>query len=167
MNEIHIAIDIYNYIDGQGEMGVSATELLDIYEDRAFLQRILMRLNEAKFVMKTGVCEVTYVHSKHIRPWVVNTYHLKRLDRVSKLNALQHCFIPFFVCVDCVVVCIVIRKQLNRRQSPFFKFRASQALHLMENEKLKMTSMMMLSVQRLMNVQMQMKTKPWWWTKLL
>lgn len=90
MSEIHIAIDIYNYIDGQGEMGVSAAELLDRYEDKIFLQKILEHLNEAKFVMKTGVCGVTYVHSKHIKPWIVNTYHLKRLDRVSKLNAFQY-----------------------------------------------------------------------------
>lgn len=92
MNEVHIAIDVYNYIEGNGEMGVSAIKLLERYEDRIFLQTILDHLNEAKFIMKTGVCEVTYVHSKHIKPWVVNTYHLKRLDRVSKLDTFQFKF---------------------------------------------------------------------------
>lgn len=87
MNEIHIAIDIYNYIEERGEMGVSAIELLERYEDKAFLQTLLNHMNDAKFVMKTGVCELTYVHSKHIKPWVINTYHLKRLNRVSKLAA--------------------------------------------------------------------------------
>lgn len=90
-NEIHILVDIHNYIDGHGEMGVSATDMLERYEDKAFLQTVLEHLNDAKYVMKTGVCEVTYVHRKHIRPWVVNTYHLKRLDRVSKLIS----FFPF------------------------------------------------------------------------
>lgn len=92
MNEVHIAIDIFNYIEGKGEMGVTAIELLERYEDKTFLQTILDRLNEAKFVMKTGVCEVTYVHNKYIKPWIVNTYHLKRLDRVSDLDALQFKF---------------------------------------------------------------------------
>lgn len=92
MNEVHIAIDVYNYIEGNGEMGVSAIKLLERYEDRIFLQTILDHLNEAKFIMKTGVCEMTYVHSKHIKPWVVNTYHLKRLDRVSKLDTFQFKF---------------------------------------------------------------------------
>lgn len=87
MDEIHIAIDIYNFIEGRGKMGVSAVELLERYEDKIFLQKLLNHMDEAKFVMKTGVCELTYVHSKHIKPWVINTYHLKRLDRVSKLDA--------------------------------------------------------------------------------
>lgn len=87
MNEIHIAIDIYNHIEERGDMGVSAVELLERYEDKAFLQKLLDHMNEAKIVMKTGVCEVTYVHSKHIKPWIINTYHLKRLDRVSKRDA--------------------------------------------------------------------------------
>lgn len=87
MNEIHIAIDIYNYIEERGEMGVTAVELLERYEDKTFLQTLLDHMNEEKFVMKTGVCELTFVHSKHITPWVINTYHLKRLDRVSKLDA--------------------------------------------------------------------------------
>lgn len=83
MNEIHVAIDVYNFIDVQLDIGARAAMLLDRYEDKVFLQCILDYLNEGKFVMKTGVCEVTYVHHKHIKPWVVNTYHLKRLDRVS------------------------------------------------------------------------------------
>lgn len=86
MTEIHIAVDIHNFIDSKGEMGASAAALLDRYEDKSFLQTILDYFNEAKLVMKTGICEVTYVHSKHIKPWVVNTYHLKRLDRVSKCH---------------------------------------------------------------------------------
>lgn len=84
MTEIHIGVDIYNYIDSQGEMGARAVDLVERYEDKIFLQKVLDYLNESKLVMKTGVCEVTYVHWKHIKPWVVNTYHLKRLDRVRR-----------------------------------------------------------------------------------
>lgn len=83
MSEVNIANDIYNYIDKQGEMGASAADLSDKYENNTFLQTVLNHLNDAKLIMKTGVCEVTFVHWKHIKPWVVNTYHLKRLDRVS------------------------------------------------------------------------------------
>lgn len=82
MTEIQIAVDIFNYIDTQGEMGANATALLERYEDKIFLQKVLDFFNEAKLVMKTGVCEITYVHWKHIKPWIINTYHLKRLERV-------------------------------------------------------------------------------------
>lgn len=82
-SEIHIAVDIFNYIESQGELGAKAKTLLDRYEDKLFLQKLFDNFNELKLVMKTGVCEVTYVHWKHIKPWVINTYHLKRLDRVG------------------------------------------------------------------------------------
>ena len=82
MAEIHIAVDVFNFIDSQGETGAKTAELVDRYEDKIFLQKLLDYFNEAKLVMKTGVCEITYVHWKHIKPWVVNTYHLKRIDRV-------------------------------------------------------------------------------------
>lgn len=85
MNEIHIAVDVFNYIDQQGEMGAKAGSLTERYEDKEFLQKILDYFNTAKLVMKTGVCEVTYVHWKHIKPWVVNTYNLKRIERVCEL----------------------------------------------------------------------------------
>lgn len=93
MNEIHMAVDIFNYIDQQGEMGAKAGVLAERYEDKEFLQRILNYFNAAKLVMKTGVCEVTYVHWKHIKPWVVNTYNLKRNDRVCdslSINGLSN-----------------------------------------------------------------------------
>lgn len=86
MSEIHIAVDVFNYIDSKGEMGASAATLLERYEDKTFLQKLLDDFNELKLVMKTGVCQITYVHWKHIKPWVINTYHLKRLDRVCILS---------------------------------------------------------------------------------
>lgn len=99
VTEIHIGVDIYNYIDSQGEIGARAADLLERYEDKIFLQKVLDYLNELKLVMKTGVCEVTYVHWKHIKPWVVNTYHLKRYDRVSQRNMFT---LILFLCANCV-----------------------------------------------------------------
>lgn len=86
MTEVHIAIDIFNHIDAAGEKGSSAASLTDKYENNEFLEMVLSHLNEHKLVMKTGVCEVTFVHWKHIKPWTVNTYHLKRLARVWTIN---------------------------------------------------------------------------------
>lgn len=86
MTEAHIAIDIFNHIDAAGEKGSSAASLTDKYEDKEFLGMVLSHLNEHKLVMKTGVCEVTFVHWKHIKPWIINTYHLKRLERVRAFN---------------------------------------------------------------------------------
>lgn len=86
MDEVHIAIDVFNYIDVQGEMGASAFNLSERYENKEFLQTLLDLLNDLKLVMKTGVCEVTFVHWKHIKPWVVNTYNLKRLEKVGEIS---------------------------------------------------------------------------------
>lgn len=81
--EIHVAVDVFNFIDSKGELGATTRALVDAYEDKTFLHSILNVLNDNKLVMKTGMNSVTYVHWKHIKAWVINTYHLKRLDRVS------------------------------------------------------------------------------------
>lgn len=142
MNEIHIAVDVYNFIDTQGEMGAKAIDLLERYEDKEFLQKILDYFNEAKLVMKTGVCEVTYVHWKHIKPWVVNTYNLKRIDRVSKLisfaahNLLNHNFYS----VD-------YRRQLHHRPKHYYKCQTNQANQIHHLHLLKLNENPMMSIQ--------------------
>lgn len=53
------------------------------YGERDFLHNVLDILMEVKFVMRTGVCEYTYIHWAYVKQWIVNTYHLKRIERVS------------------------------------------------------------------------------------
>lgn len=78
-----IVENIFAFIEAQGEMGASAAVLRNQFTDKIFLHKVLKLLNMAKMVMQTGVCEIVFVHWKFIKPWIVNTYHLKRLDRVS------------------------------------------------------------------------------------
>lgn len=140
--EIHVAVDVYNYIDSKGEMGANAESLVERYEDKIFLQKILNYFNEVKFVMKTGVCELTYVHSKHITPWVVNTYHLKRLERVS-LFYLASVIVEFYVNLSPIGTYILInyicyfaiRMQLSHRQNLFYMFRMLRFHRAAKNEK--------------------------------
>lgn len=81
--EKQIGLEILNYIAFQGEMGATATKLRNKFEDKIFVQKILDILITLKLVMRTGVCELTFVHVKHMKPWIVNSYNLKRYDRVS------------------------------------------------------------------------------------
>lgn len=81
-SEVHIGIDIYGFIESKREMGATTKMLTDKYEDKLFIQRVLNILLGLKLIMKTGVCQYTYVHGLFIKPWIINSYHLKRLDRV-------------------------------------------------------------------------------------
>lgn len=75
--------EIFGYIEEYGEIGATTAVLREKFIDRAFVEHVLQVLNTAKLVLRTGVGDVTFVHWKYINPWIVNTYHLKRLDRVS------------------------------------------------------------------------------------
>lgn len=89
--EVQLGIDVYGCIEAQKELGVTTAMLKAKYEDREFLEKVLDIMLNMKMIMKTGVCQVTYVHRSFVKPWIVNTYHLKRLNRVS-----VHSFSSFF-----------------------------------------------------------------------
>lgn len=41
-----------------------------------------LKILSAEFIIKrVGVTSLMYVHKNHIRPWVVHTFNLKRIDR--------------------------------------------------------------------------------------
>lgn len=90
--ECHLGIDIHAFIESKKELGATSLELTDKYEDKDFLLKILNILIELKMVLKTGVCQLTFVHRSYVKPWIVLTYHLKRLERVS----LNKCFLISF-----------------------------------------------------------------------
>lgn len=88
--EVLIIVDILGYIESQREMGATTTALKEKYEDKIFLLNALGFLLERKLVLKAGLCQITYVHAAYVNPWIINTYHLKRLDRVrNECNFLQ------------------------------------------------------------------------------
>lgn len=75
--------EIYEFIEEYGEIGATAAILREKFANNLFIEHVMHVLNKAKLVLKTGVCDITFVHWKYINPWIVNTYHLKRYDRVS------------------------------------------------------------------------------------
>lgn len=81
--EVQLGIDVYGFIESRKELGATTTMLKAKYEDREFLEKVLDIMVDMKMIMKTGVCQLTYVHRSFVKPWIVNTYHLKRLNRVS------------------------------------------------------------------------------------
>lgn len=107
LSEINIGVEILSYIRLQGEIGATAAQLRNKYEDKIFVQKVLNILRDLKLVMRTGVCEMTFVHWKHIKPWIVNTYHLKRLERVSNKS-------KFFESTLFKLFISSLRKQLSR-----------------------------------------------------
>lgn len=81
--EIQLGIDIHGFIEQQREVGATSSMLKTKYEDLEFLEKVLTIMLALKMIMKSGVCQVTYIHRSFVKPWIVNTYHLKRLNRVS------------------------------------------------------------------------------------
>lgn len=81
--EVQLGIDVYGFIESRKEIGATTSMLKAKYEDREFLEKVLDIMLDMKMIMKTGVCQLTYVHRSFVKPWIVNTYHLKRLNRVS------------------------------------------------------------------------------------
>lgn len=81
--DVHLGIEILGFIESKKELGATTLSLTERYEDKQFLAKILQILCDTKLIMKTGVCQLTYVHRSFVKPWTVNTYNMKRLERVS------------------------------------------------------------------------------------
>lgn len=81
--EIQLGIDVYGFIESRKELGATTAMLKAKYEDREFLEKVLNIMLEMRMIMKTGVCQLAYVHRSFVKPWIINTYHLKRLNRVG------------------------------------------------------------------------------------
>lgn len=84
--EVQLGVDVYGFIESRKEVGATTSMLKEKYEDREFLEKVLEIMLQMKMVMKTGVCQVTYVHRSFVKPWIVSTYHLKRLSRVGQVG---------------------------------------------------------------------------------
>ncbi|XP_011181660.2 general transcription factor 3C polypeptide 1 [Zeugodacus cucurbitae] len=79
MEQQHVE-DLLRFIEAR-KLGVPVTELLREFPYAQFLSRALRLLSEHYLVKRVGVATLMYVHKTHIRPWVVHTFHLKRLER--------------------------------------------------------------------------------------
>lgn len=84
-SEVHLGLEILGFIESKKELGATTLALTEIYEDKQFLAKILQILCDTKLIMKTGVCQLTYVHRSFVKSWTVNTYNMKRLERVANL----------------------------------------------------------------------------------
>lgn len=109
--EVQLGIDLYGFIESRKELGATTSMLKTKYEDREFLEKALDIMLNMKMIMKTGVCQLTYVHRSFVKPWIVNTYHLKRLNRVS--------FVLFEANLDLEINFFIFycRKRYSRPQS--------------------------------------------------
>ncbi|XP_004527469.1 general transcription factor 3C polypeptide 1 [Ceratitis capitata] len=78
--EQHHVEDLLKFIE-KHKLGVPVTDLLHEFPYTQFLARALRLLSEHYLVKRVGVNKPMYVHKTNIRPWVVHTFHLKRLER--------------------------------------------------------------------------------------
>ncbi|XP_054727905.1 general transcription factor 3C polypeptide 1 [Anastrepha obliqua] len=79
MEQQHVE-DLLKYIE-RCKFGVPVTDLKREFPYAQFLSRALRVLSEHYLIKRVGVSTMLYVHKAHIRPWVVHTFHLKRLER--------------------------------------------------------------------------------------
>ncbi|XP_017476820.1 PREDICTED: general transcription factor 3C polypeptide 1 isoform X1 [Rhagoletis zephyria] len=79
MEQQHVE-DLLKYIETH-KLGVSVIDLKREFPYAQFLSRAIRILSEHYLVKRVGIDTMMYVHKSHIRPWVVHTFHLKRLER--------------------------------------------------------------------------------------
>lgn len=58
------------------------------FVNKLVIIKVLDLLTELNLVIRSGVKTYTFVYWAYIQPWVVNTYHLKRLERVGPLKLI-------------------------------------------------------------------------------
>ncbi|XP_067640632.1 general transcription factor 3C polypeptide 1 isoform X2 [Eurosta solidaginis] len=79
MEQQHVE-DLLRYIESH-KLGVPVTELMREFPYIQFLSRALRILSDHYLIKRVGIATMMYVHKSNIRPWVVHTFHMKRLER--------------------------------------------------------------------------------------
>ncbi|KAM7349164.1 general transcription factor 3C polypeptide 1 isoform 1-T4 [Cochliomyia hominivorax] len=79
MQQKHLE-EIHNFIE-RHTLGVSISHLMIEFPYENFLFKALNLLSYEFIIKRVGISSFMYVHKNHIRPWVVHTFNLKRLDR--------------------------------------------------------------------------------------
>lgn len=80
--EALIAIDMLYYVEQQAEMGATAKMLLNKFKNQTLLEKVFKILENLTLVYKVGVHSITFVYWMYVQPWLINSYHIYRLERV-------------------------------------------------------------------------------------
>ncbi|XP_055911802.1 general transcription factor 3C polypeptide 1 [Eupeodes corollae] len=75
-------VRIHDFIESF-DLGAPASDLLKRFPDVEFLTKATKLLRKHFLVLRAGVSTFVYVQKNHIRPWVIQTRHIKRLERES------------------------------------------------------------------------------------
>lgn len=67
-------------------MGCNAYSLLEKFKDKDLLQQCVSLLQEHQYVLRTGVNDIIFVHHRFTSHWLIETYHVKRLERESMVS---------------------------------------------------------------------------------
>lgn len=89
--EALIAVDMLYFVEQQAEMGATTKMLLDKFKNRNLLLKVFKILENLTLVYKVGVHSITFVYWMYVQPWLINSYHIYRLERVS-----WFCFFFYF-----------------------------------------------------------------------
>uniref|UniRef100_A0AAR5PS10 B-block binding subunit of TFIIIC domain-containing protein n=1 Tax=Dendroctonus ponderosae TaxID=77166 RepID=A0AAR5PS10_DENPD len=72
VENVDVAWDVLRYIEDASVLGATGFDLKEAFPDEP-IALILIALTEHHYVMRTGICEVTFVHFKHQEAWLTKT----------------------------------------------------------------------------------------------
>lgn len=81
--EALIAVDMLYFVERQAEMGATSKMLLDKFKNQSLLLKVFKILENLTLVYKVGVNSISFVYWMYVQPWLINSYHIYRLERVS------------------------------------------------------------------------------------
>lgn len=85
-NQCNIVLE---FIEQCKEMGCKAVALLENFKDKDLLQNCINLLLEHQYLLRTGVNDVIFVHHKFASYWLIETYHVKRLEKEAIVSRDQ------------------------------------------------------------------------------
>lgn len=75
------------FIECKAEQGATAQELAANFRNHTELAQDLQVLLNFKFILRTGIRHLTYVHWQHVTPWLLRTTCVMRNDPASESDA--------------------------------------------------------------------------------
>ena len=81
--EIMNISEVCNFIQEKRQMGATSIELLELFTDKAQLQKQIEKLIELKFIFRVGVIETRFIHKDFAAFWLLDSFYTTREDGSS------------------------------------------------------------------------------------
>lgn len=74
-------LPLLDYLESKGELGATYNNLIERFENVNELREQLFSLVDEQIILRSGLINVRYIHSKFSKPWLVKSFYLLRLVR--------------------------------------------------------------------------------------